>query len=435
MTNFLKILIGCITGLIYGANVYSMPLTLVYSGNLDGELEPCGCSEEGNLGGIKRRVTTIDSLREQYPQLLLLSSGGLLAAEGVTDQIKSAYIIKGFRVMNYDAIGMQWRDLAYGPEFIADDPLPWVVSNWSSAGVSAEKTIRRSVDENNIEIKIFGWLDPSESPMRQMHGDHTVVGNDAVAINKKIQAADRQGALTVVSTSMPLESAKEIFNLDVVDVLFIRSSYEVFGEPQKVGKTLVLQPGSRGMRLAQVDMQLSPSGDIQTFSHKIISMPNSVPDAERMSAWYDEYNEKVKQDYLKRVEIRKQRESGVSDYVGEEQCKSCHAAQYKIWFDSQHAIAFDDLEAVNKSFDPVCIQCHTVGFNQPGGFVDMSITSHLLGVQCESCHGAARQHVQSGGQKPPANHQWPKEKVCGQCHVQKHSPSFNLENYWQKIAH
>ena len=29
--------------------------TLIYSGNLDGELEPCGCTAEGDLGGIRSR--------------------------------------------------------------------------------------------------------------------------------------------------------------------------------------------------------------------------------------------------------------------------------------------------------------------------------------------------------------------------------------------
>ena len=44
-------------------------VTLIYSGNLDGELEPCGCTAEGNLGGVRRRATMIQRLRDKHPAL------------------------------------------------------------------------------------------------------------------------------------------------------------------------------------------------------------------------------------------------------------------------------------------------------------------------------------------------------------------------------
>ena len=98
-------------------------LTIIYSGNLDGELEPCGCSDEGNYGGIKRRATMLNRLREEVPGLIALSAGGLLSSDGVTDRIKAEFILKGFTGFGYDAIGLQWRDLSYGLKFIGNDSL------------------------------------------------------------------------------------------------------------------------------------------------------------------------------------------------------------------------------------------------------------------------------------------------------------------------
>jgi nitrate/TMAO reductase-like tetraheme cytochrome c subunit len=421
--------------MITAVSVNAQPLPLIYSGNLDGELEPCGCTEEGNLGGINRRVTLFDKIRAENPQLVAISGGGLISAEGSTDQIKAKYILKGFTELKYDAIGMQWKDLAYGADFVTREPLPWVVSNWEHQGVQAEKTITRSLGEQTVKLKIFSWLDPSYSPMRQMLGDHSLVRDNAESIKTAIAAADAQGFVTVLLTSLPLEAIKDTFDLQAVDIVFIRASYEVFGEPTQDGKTLVLQPGSRGMRIARLDLNIDPKGNIKDWTNKVIGLPSSVADSPRMKSWYTAYNDEVKQDYLKRVELRKQLESGASKYAGEEACKTCHSAEYKKWFDSQHAIAYEELEGVNKAFDPACIGCHTVGFGEPDGFIDMSLTPHLLNVQCENCHGAAKAHVESKGVKPVANHDWPKEKICGQCHVQKHSPSFSIEKYWPKIAH
>jgi len=76
-----------------------------------------------------------------------------------------------------------------------------------------------------------------------------------------------------------------------------------------------------------------------------------------------------------------------------------------------------------------------VGYDKLGGYIDPSLTSHLVGVQCENCHGAARAHSDSGGAKPVANKGWAASQMCGQCHVGSQSPSFAFEKYWPKIQH
>lgn len=416
------------------------PLTIVYSGNLDGELEPCGCSDEGNYGGIKRRATTLDQLRKQIPNLVAISSGGLISSEGPDDMLKSKYILKGFAALGYDAIGMQWRDLGFGYIFANKDSLPWVVSNWrdetlKQQPMARQKSITRTVAGVRRELAFFNWLDPSRSPMREMQGGHSVVDDKSQSMIQAVAAAKKQGALTVLATSLPLELAQEQLVLTNVDILFIEANYEIFSEPRMLGTTLVLQPGSRGMRIAQLDLQFDDKGRIREWKHTVIPMPESIPDAPRLATWYEEYNAKVKEAYLIKAALRKKLDAGESDFVGEEKCQTCHQAQYKIWQESQHAIAYEDLENVNKAFDPFCIGCHVVAFDKEGGFIDISMTGHLMNVQCESCHGAGRKHVNSSGKEKVANVGWPKEKMCGQCHVQKHSPSFSVEKYWPKIAH
>lgn len=410
------------------------PLTLVYSGNLDGELEPCGCSETGNLGGLKRRATMLQKLRAKDPQLVVISSGGLLHVEGAGDRLKSRYILSGFAKLGYDAIGLQWRDLALGPEFVLTGDLPWVASNWQDQRLPASRMITRG----DTRIAFFSWLDPEDSPLQQMQGGYSLVRDDVDGLHVALRKAKAAGAVTVLATELPVKLAASVLGLADVDILIQRSAYEEYGEPllynEAQGKTLVLQPGSRGMRLGRLELTLV-DGQIASWQHEVLAMPDTVPDAEDMRRWYDDYNADVKAAYLKRVELRKQREQGVSPYVGEEVCQTCHAAEHKTWAASDHAMAYDDLEAVGKSYDPECIQCHVVGFDQPGGFVDMSLTDHLLGVQCESCHGAGRAHVEAAGKQPLANSDWETPQICGQCHTQPHSPEFTVDKYWPKIRH
>jgi len=406
-------------------------LTLIYSGNLDGELEPCGCSAEGNLGGIKRRATMLSQLRRENPDMVVVSAGGLLSSDDPGDRLKGEYILKGYASLKYDAVGVQWRDLVYGAEFLLNQPLPWAVSNWSD---NNEVPDRRVINRNGNRIAFFNWLDPKNSPMRQMRGKHRLVNDTPVSLQTALKEAKQKGELTVLATTLKASQAVKDIGLDFVDILMQKAAYEEYGAPYMEGKTLVVQPGSRGMRLGRLDMDIQ-GAQIKKWSHKVIPMPESVVDAPELAAWYEEYNAKVKEAYLKRVELRKNNTSGKSPYAGEQVCSTCHVAQHKRWSDSQHAIAYENLEGVGKSFDPACIGCHTVGFDKPGGFFDINVTGHLLGVQCESCHGAGRAHVEAAGKKSLPNANWSRQEICGQCHVQKHSPGFDIKTYWPKIAH
>lgn len=403
---------------------------LVYSGNLDGELEPCGCSEEGNLGGIKRRMTVLSTLRKENPDLVVISAGGLLSSDGPGDRLKSEYILKGFASLKYDAVGVQWRDLVYGSQFALSEPLPWVISNWKNKTIPDRRIIKR----DGYTMAVFSWLSPEESPLRQMQGQHAMADDSPGSLQNALAEVKKDGVITVLATTMTAEQAGRVVNLDNVDILIEKAAYEVYGEPRKVGNTLIVQPGSRGMRLGRLDL-LIDKGRIIQWKHSVIPMPDKIKDAPELAAWYGEYNDRVKADYLKRVELRKSQQAGKSPFVGEAVCGTCHAAQHKIWSESLHATAFEKLEEVNKSFDPDCIKCHTVGFDKPGGFIDFTTTDHLMGVQCESCHGAGRQHAESGGSQPVSNAKWSREQICGQCHVQKHSPGFDMDTYWPKIAH
>ncbi len=404
-------------------------LHIVYSGNIDGELEPCGCSIEGNSGGILRHSTTLKKLRDEHPGLFALSGGGMVVSMVPQDKLTGEYILKGFATLDYDAVALQWNDLAYGVEFVRDRGLPWVASNWSGDAFADAKQIKR----DGHTLFFFAWMDPAQSPQAAMQGEHKPVSDDLDGLAARLQQAQQRG-LTVLSTTLTMEQARAL-PLQYVDILLIRAAYEEFGQPHMRDGTLVLQPGSRGMRLGQLTLSLNEQGRIADFQHRVISMPPAVADDPALLAWYEEYNATVKAAYLERVKLRKAMSSGESPFVGAERCQNCHQQTHDIWRESLHSDAFYKLEQVNKAFDPACIKCHTVGFEQAGGFIDTDATPHLMNVQCENCHGAGRAHAESAGVEPLANQDWQPERMCAQCHVQKHSPAFDFDSYWPRIKH
>ena len=94
-------------------------------------------------------------------------------------------------------------------------------------------------------------------------------------------------------------------------------------------------------------------------------------------------------------------------FTGEKSCKKCHFKQHRSWKKNdvyKHAKAWTDLQPHLKKPDQkdskgrACVSCHVTGYAQPdrGGYVDPDKSAHLLGVQCEACHGPGSNHIKAG---------------------------------------
>lgn len=131
-------------------------------------------------------------------------------------------------------------------------------------------------------------------------------------------------------------------------------------------------------------------------------------------------------------------------YTGTTGCSSCHKISTLSWEMSVHAKAFDSLkpgvktqEKVKGKFDPNkdytkdknCLNCHTTGYNEMGGFKDIASTPEMVGVGCESCHGPGSEYRVLHDKKKNFTRAEAKaagavygsldSAVCTSCHVHK----------------
>ena len=135
-------------------------------------------------------------------------------------------------------------------------------------------------------------------------------------------------------------------------------------------------------------------------------------------------------------------------FVGNKGCIGCHKAEALDWQRSRHAKAFELLAAGRKpaekrkgKLDPEknyqrdekCVKCHSTGYKQEGGFVDIDTTPDLAGIGCEMCHGPGKEYreihkrmildfkrdeVRAVGQ----TYATLGDKVCEKCHGDKDMP-------------
>ena len=86
----------------------------------------------------------------------------------------------------------------------------------------------------------------------------------------------------------------------------------------------------------------------------------------------------------------------LASYVPGKRCGTCHMKTFKDARTTSHNMSFNLLTDIGEENTPECLPCHTTGYAQPGGFVDIISTPDLVGVTCQACHGPGSNHVLKG---------------------------------------
>jgi hypothetical protein len=105
-------------------------------------------------------------------------------------------------------------------------------------------------------------------------------------------------------------------------------------------------------------------------------------------------------------------------YVPGSKCKTCHIKQFKAHAETPHAKSLENVIDAGEETNAECLPCHTTGYGQPGGFVDVASTADLAGTTCQACHGPGSAHIEKGlskEQRRAAIQKTPKD-ACIKCH-------------------
>jgi PKD repeat protein len=124
----------------------------------------------------------------------------------------------------------------------------------------------------------------------------------------------------------------------------------------------------------------------------------------------------------------------LNSYLAQSTCAGCHQDEYVEWTNTAHSSAIKEILNSNGSFQPFrnasCLPCHTVGDNQPTGYVfDTNITSAnytspLANVGCEACHGPGALHKASSNKSVITPVVSIDPAICGSCHQGSHHPTY-----------
>jgi hypothetical protein len=457
------------------------PAVLLFTSELRGSLEPCGCSQ-AMRGGIERTAFQVKAARDEGHPVLYFDTGDTLfgqaeiaeAAVGQQER-KAQTLAQALVSMGLTARAAGPLDDARGPEFHAAFQLPELAP---------------------ASVTLF-----DAGP----HKVGVVVAPTVEQVKPLATQARVQGAEFVVALlQVPWEDALPVLRDETAAadlVLVSRSRSEVAGEETRSigGRTKLIQVQNKGRTLLRVDLNFISghfewlkSGaererELQALDTRIAALKEQVN-----QPMVDEALRALKQAKLDEVEARRAglanaplpmpedhsaawarlvpieaslpsepvvaslvaaydtdvgvmnlawaKEHGQScepptpekpGFIGNALCVACHPYAGQVWSTMRHAQAYEDLKKKGKQYHLDCVGCHLSGWQQPGGVCRLDQTEGREHVSCESCHGPGSPHLA----KPEKGtiERTPGPKVCVKCHDRENSTHFDYDTYVAKL--
>ena len=469
-------------------------LTLFYTAEIHGTLEPCGCTSDP-LGDLARYAALVRTAARSGP-VLLLDGGGLSfpessgAKEKMPNALRARFLGRTMGELGTFAAGLAENDLCGGAE---------VVPSRLAVNLSGSRAVAPSILKTvgGIRVGIFGVADPTLAVQLGAKAEDPVIAAKAEVARLRRAGAelvialapiDRPLARRLARAALPdlVVLGRQVGNgqarAEQVGTTFLVAAAE---ELQRVGRLdVVLRaagpltdaggPQAAALRRVEIDQAAtrldeelkrwstgsgdpafiaakrrerqaladerkrldapwSPPASGNYFTNRLIPLRRSLPRDSKVAAEMRHLDGEVAAINLRNAAPPAPREPGRAYFVGDAKCAACHKEALAFWKTTVHATAWKTLVEVGKQNDYRCIGCHVTGYAQVGGST-LGHTDHLRDVQCEVCHGPGSTHVEAKGlEEPPAVQRTTPASTCTGCHTTQHSDTFQYEAYLRDV--
>lgn len=465
---------------------------LVFSGEMHGYIEPCGCTS-GQLGGLARRGDLLQKLRAKKWNVTAFDVGGLMNSERARrkqSEYKLPSAVDSFKQLGYTAIAIGSEEIQVNTDILvsrADDP--FVSANVSLleadpanvAEVVAMDAGRKSwnqVQVGPIKVAVTGILGTKYQTeiLGARHANGKVSAVDPAAALKEVlplMEAAKPDLMVLLSHATVEESKALAKQFPQFQIVATAGGPEDPGfSSQHVGETLLVMAGGKGKRVAVVGYypKEKPSLKFELVDLDEGRFDNLPAMDDQMRA----YQETLERENIARHEPpRPHPGNSVASgedlkYVGAAKCGECHTKSYGKWKNTKHAHAFDALingrkgqkTVISRIHDPECLACHVTGWDPKhmvpytSGYLfeelltdrkGKQVKPDLKGQQCENCHGPGSAHVQEevaykkSGKTTAETTKWRKfhkldlkvveTQLCIRCHDGENDPNFGKKPF------
>lgn len=292
-----------------------------------------------------------------------------------------------------------------------------------------------------MRVGIISVLDPELKIVTMTaDADNYVVDSPRDALQRELPKLREKADVIILLAHITSRDTRQLL-LDLgddsgVDICIEGHDARQYQRINKVGNIHLLAANNEGKYVGQLDMILTPAGEISDATLTMHALDDKSPQVDSVQKLVDDFakaNESRANNNSSFVHPRDQGNKK-ERFLGAANCAQCHSDTYKSYLRTTHARAWDSLVSKGQAENAECVACHVVGFHHENGFdriPDAAVAGRetLKNVQCEACHGYGSEHDRTGAWLAAA------KNSCTVCHDAQNSPNFDYDTYWAKIAH
>ena len=266
----------------------SSALTLMYSGEEQGQLGLHGCGAE-QVGGLSRRQTVIQSLHEKHANILNLHTGNILSPTDPNVEITYQIALEALGEMNYDAFFLGPQDLCLPVNSLqalyANQPnLPVVCTNIFSPNTSSFVPYIVQNTPSQIEVAFIGLISKSyETEVTAYNPGITLTSPEEAldALGRKIAA--KSDAIVGVFHGTEVEARGLAEQFSWLDVLILsRNESADTSSPTIVRNTAIVINPTKGEAVGVLEIELNANFRVVSRRNKHVAVSEKIAPDENL---------------------------------------------------------------------------------------------------------------------------------------------------------
>jgi nitrate/TMAO reductase-like tetraheme cytochrome c subunit len=358
-------------------------LSILFSHNISGETHPCGC-RNFPLGGLPQIAGLFANISKDS-EIIYVDTGDTFFPSSVIPKTMTTSL--SFAAENLsrglEQVGLKYfvpgdQDFAMGIEFLRDLALKskfdFLISNLKNESLLKHKRYA-IIDRGQTKIFLVGLVDPEamlgESANYFMKPEEAlprVIDEIAGFGYNKSNPYHRLIVLSHAGIEPDTNLAK---SFPYIDWIIGAHSQSFLRYSQDEGNVKMVQVLSKNHYIGDITIDLNSKK--QTDTYKIDEIRDELEknlNPNPMRAFIDDHKMKMND-----LQLKEQAMMGgiaphgdVKKYKTAASCIECHKPQGDFWQGTAHSIAYTTLINVKEPNNLTCVQCHSLGLNDPKGF-------------------------------------------------------------------
>ena len=250
--------------------------------------------DQGTRGGLGRIMTLKRSIQQENPNTMLLMSGDTISPSVESITYKGAQMIEAWNAIGLDYATFGNHEFDFGPDVlkqrIGESKFGWIAANVVDKqsnqpfGNAKPYVVR---EFGGVKIGIFGLVLP-ETKITSKPGDNVEFLNPCETAKAIVSELHGQGVKVVVAlTHLSMREDKEVARCAGVNLIIGGHEHTLL--ESHAGNAPIFKMTSDARELGRIDLNISPTGELESIDWKVIPVDSTTPEAPEFTAIYKKY--------------------------------------------------------------------------------------------------------------------------------------------------